>query len=552
MNKKNSLISTFVVKDDKFIIDTDDFNENLKNHPNAEVIDAKNKLITPGLIDSHGHSLFLGEQLLKCNLKGSKSVFEIRSKLLVHLQQEKLNKNQWIYGIGWDQTLWSTEFPTFHDLESELLSQFPIILTRIDYHCYWLNRKAIEFVKPYLPTDLKVEGGEILLVNGNISGIFLDNAMSFVDLAKPLITEAEILKAFKLANDELLRYGVTSMHDAGLRPSEINILKKAVDLKYFKVKNYVMINCFDMLKLCDEEVDKDVLYFTNNNNIYKNLISVRSVKLFLDGALGSWGAKLLAPYSGKYKLSITDKMIQLMFLKDDTSKNGFLRIPEKELPDIVRKWSLKGYQVNIHAIGDEANKIALDAMEQSYMSDNFKNDKRFRIEHAQILRLTDIGRFKNMSIIASMQPTHATSDMKYAEKRLGPQRILGAYAWKTLINAGVTLALSSDFPVEPVNPLQGIYSAVTRKDKFGDSPHGKNGWYPNEKLSITESLKGFTINGAFSSFQENLVGSIENGKFADFVIFDKDFINYEGELDILKSKVLSTVVNGELVFGSFP
>ncbi|KAJ3150520.1 hypothetical protein HDU86_006398 [Geranomyces michiganensis] len=303
-----------------------------------------------------------------------------------------------------------------------------------------------------------------------------------------------------------------------------------------------MVKCPDPEKYCGNLFEKGT---------YGDRITVGSVKLFLDGAVGSWGAAMLEPYSGKYPIFF-DPAVKLIPDRrlDDSIKSGFLRLPESSVHSLISEWADNGFQVNVHCIGDRANRLALDGFEAYFDRHGINGtERRMRIEHAQIVHETDIPRFASLGVIPSMQPTHATSDMTYVEKRLGPKRVRGAYAWRRLLDASVKhIALGSDFPIEGVNPLLGIHAAVTRLDPAGNSPHGPGGWYPDQKLTPLEALRGFTLDAAWAAFQEDDLGSIAPGKKADFVVFDRDFLA-EGSA-ILDANCVATFVDGEAVFGS--
>ncbi|KAJ3277580.1 hypothetical protein HK104_003193, partial [Borealophlyctis nickersoniae] len=399
------------------------------------------------------------------------------------------------------------------DLDSDpRLASVPIYLVRIDGHASWANGKVLAIAAKVLPSDPgKVEGGEIVLgSDGKPTGIFVDNAMSFVgEQVQPIPDEEQRSQQLELATKEMLKYGLTGIHDAGVDPADLPFLQRAVDLGRLPVRMYAMILCRNQTGYCGDRVPEDLLHKNYGGRLY-----VRSAKLMLDGALGSWGAAMI-----------------------------------------------KGFQVNIHAIGDFANKLVLDAFEGNMQRWDKEArqprgaDLRLRIEHAQIMTLPDVYRTAKLGVIPSVQPTHCTSDMSYVESRIG-KRAEGAYIWKTFLDAGVHhLPLGSDFPIERVNPLLGIYAAVTRKAANGTSPHGPDGWHPREKLSPEEALRGFTLDAAYASFQEEQSGSIAVGKLADFAVFDRDFLaaastgTVEGEQSILQAKCVATVVDGVVAYG---
>lgn len=515
---RNRSVNSFAVSDGKFI----GFN---KVYKNAKIVDLKNSFITPGFIDSHGHSYYLGIEKSQCSLISSSSIYEIIKRLESCSTNTRSN---FLFGLGWDQNLWVNKtLPSYKDLSSPKLDNFNIILTRVDYHAYWINNKFLQTLK--LPIDFKVDGGTIILdESNNPTGIFIDNAMQLIDSMKPVSTDQEYLDALVLASNELTKYGITTINDAGLPPHLINLMKQAIDKDLFKPRNYIMINCPNQTEICESKVDPILLFNKNGGKLYKDKLLVKSVKLLLDGAIGSYGAKFFEPYS------------------DAPLKTGFLRIPASRVNEIVFKWAKLGYQVNQHAIGDMANNIALNAIEHSIKHLTLNNNHRFRIEHAQVIKDTDVSRFKELNVIASIQPTHATTDMKYALSRLGDARLQNAYLTCTFKKIGVGIALGSDFPVENSNPLFGIYSAVTRLDHHGDSPDGKDGWYQKEKIGFDDAFDGFTSDASFASFSENIVGKVDVGYFADFVVWDRDFTR--DVADLLRAKAVTTFIGGTVVY----
>jgi len=514
MDDENPLVEAFAVKGDRFIdIGRNDYI--LSKHPLAKRIDANGKPILPGLIDAHAHLMNQGLMMIQVDLFGSTSVDDAVHKLLKFVEENPLEEGEWLLGRGWDQTNWGDKFPTKEDLDP----YFPntaIYLKRVDGHAAWVNSEALRQSDP-LPNE-DPEGGEIIRdEQGNPTGILIDNAMWLVEEFIPPISLQKKRTALSMAIYECNKNGLTGVHDAGVKKSDIDFFKREIDRGTFNLRNYVFLACENGVYFCPE-VSPILLG-------YGDKLTVRSVKLYLDGALGSWGAAMIEPYS------------------DDPTTTGLLRMPPEEIEPNVRKWVELGYQVNSHAIGDLANRIILDAYENVQRSTG-KKDLRLRVEHSQIIAPEDIPRFASNNIIPSYQPTHATSDMRYAESRLGPERIKGAYAWQTLAKTGARLPLGSDFPVEKVSPWLGIYSSVTRKDLNG-MPEG--GWYPEESLTIDQTLKGFTIEAAYAAFQEKELGSITPGKFADFIIIDRDVYTIKPE-DIPYTKVLATYLGGSLVY----
>ncbi|KAI9137497.1 amidohydrolase 3, partial [Paraphysoderma sedebokerense] len=539
------IANTLVYTNDK-ILGTYDKAESIssiaKRWAVTKVVNGHGQFIIPGLIDAHGHLMELGLSLVNCDLMGTKSVEEMKSRLIRYVQTSDNFDPQkdWLVGSGWDQNHFSPPiFPTLRDLRDPLLDSIPILLYRIDIHAILVNSAVLSKLDPSLLKP--VPGGEIIRDDkGDLTGLFIDNAMNIVEAIKPSPSKERLMLALKSATNEMHRNGLVGLHDAGVLPHDLEFYKYAADTDNFPLRSYAMISCPSAAypTLRAESPLFCASQFNNGAPLlnYKNKLTVRSVKLFLDGALGSWGAKMANDYS------------------DSPGKTGFLRCNDTEecgeLADVVDKWTNKGYQVNVHCIGDKANTVALNAFESLTRTQTKSlGSLRPRIEHAQIVQESDIRRFGKLQVIPSMQPTHCTSDMHYAESRLGKERINGAYAWKSMLKAGVpALPLSSDFPVEKVNPFEGIYAAVTRNWKNGTSPHGPNGWIPSQKLSRLETIKGFTIDAAFAAFQENITGSLTPNKYPDFIIIDRDIMNIPAN-DILKIKVLSTVIGGKCVYG---
>ncbi|KAJ3227514.1 hypothetical protein HK099_001665 [Clydaea vesicula] len=530
VDKMNPVVDSFGVKDGKFF-SVGKFRdaEELFKGVNVEFINLNQKTVIPGLTDSHGHLMNLGRMLSNAQLQATRSIQEIRETLLEFVAKNPLKSNEWLIGRGWDQNKWNeASFPTFKDLEHPILSKFHILLTRVDGHAVWVNKKVLDFAK--IPAEDPLGGSIVRFSNGLPTGVFIDNAQNLVTSLEPEASEEKLNKILDLAIKEMLSKGLVGVHDAGVTKQELKLYQKAIDENRFPIRNYAMFSSENL-------VDKNLKKIKN----YKNKLVMTSVKVYADGALGSYGSAMDKPYS------------------DDPSKIGFLLSDEKEFYNIVKEYVKLGFQVNTHCIGDRGNRVILDAYEKVIKDLNVtdNSDLRLRIEHAQIVSLSDIKRFGKLKIIPSMQPTHATSDMYFAEKRIGKERIKGAYAWKSMLNAGVSaLPLGSDFPVEAVNPFFGFYAAVSRKDNSGNWPRKENvneiskengGWYPNEKLTRMETLRGFTIDAAYASFREDVMGSIEEGKFADFIVLDRDIMKVE-EIDILGTKVLNVFIDGKKEF----
>ena len=492
--------------------------ELLEAYPDAERLDAAGQTVVPGLIDAHMHLMGLGTSLLQADLVGAASKEETIERLEAF--EETLPEDAWLTGRGWDQNDWPEQtFPTRQDLD-ESFPERPVWLRRIDGHAAWANTVALEAVgMEALRSMADPEGGKIERdAQGEPTGVFVDAAMSIIESQVPATSEEQLSQALELAIEETKKYGLTGVHEAGLNQRTAERYQQAIDEDRFDVRLYGMVGgrgaAFD--------------HFCENGLIfdYGGKLTVRAVKFYIDGALGSRGAALLSDYS------------------DDEGNQGLLMLsPDSFMADVRRALEC-GYQVNTHAIGDRGNRVVLDAYEQA-MQATGRTSGRHRVEHAQIVALDDIPRFAELGVIASMQPTHATSDMYWAEDRLGPERIQGAYAWRKFLDSGARLAFGSDFPVEQVNPLLGFYAAVTRQDAEG---YPEGGWLPEERLTREETLRAFTLDAAYAAFMEDEVGSIEPGKYADFVVLSRDIMTIP-ELEILETDVVATYLGGKAVYG---
>ncbi|TFK48313.1 hypothetical protein OE88DRAFT_1635135 [Heliocybe sulcata] len=485
----------------------------------------KEHIVVPGLADSHAHILEYGFKM-QLQLDRARSMQDIIQVLEAYVlsHPDVLNDtSRWIEGMGWNQNVWKDwrgGFPTAKDLNTPLLEGRPISLARVDVHATWVSEKVLEIMGS-LPGQ--VDGGEIIRDgDGKATGIFVDNAMSLVP--SPPRSEAVMLEYFQRAMKDTLSVGLTSIHDAGNDARTVKFYETLAEQGNIPMRLYIM----GMLE------DGEVKMQRRENYGKDERLTVKSIKMFMDGALGSWGAALLQPYSDK----------------PDTS--GILRIDPKQIRKHVKDVWQKGWQVNIHCIGDRANKIVLDIFEE-VLRDGRGNatERRPRIEHAQIMQMSDLERTGKLGVMTSVQPTHATSDMWYAESRLGPQRIKGAYAYQTLLrnSPNSVLPLGSDFPVEGINPLLGFYAAVSRLDADGHSPHGENGWFANERLTRAQALKGMTLDAAYASFAEQDIGSLTPGKKADFVILNQDIMSVP-QHKILSTRVAATVIDGRIAYGS--
>jgi len=514
-DKSKPKVQAFAHRNGKFIA-VGLLEELQSSYPEAQSSDMNGATIVPGIIDAHGHLLGLGQSLVNVDLRGTKSKSEIVD--LLKSRAQTMLDGQWLLGRGWDQNDWNViELPTAADLDKAFPDR-PVWLERIDGHAGWANSKAMSIASKDLKGTWQPDGGEITRdEGGNPNGIFIDNAVNLIQTHVPQESDAELSNALKLAMQKTASVGLTGMHDAGTSLRVWRLLKQLKQDNALGIRVYAMADgANEMFKhLCENGTVIDP----------SAMLTSRSIKLYSDGALGSRGAALLSEYS------------------DDPQNFGLLIESEQSLTTHSKRASSCGLQVNIHAIGDRGNRVTLNVLEAV---NDASNPGRHRIEHSQVIALQDFQRFKDLNLIASVQPTHATSDMYWAEQRVGAERIKGAYAWQTFNDLGIPLALGSDFPVEKPHPLLGFYAAVARQDANG---WPKGGWYPKEKLTREQALHGFTLGAAYSAFQEKQLGSISVGKFADFVVLSNDIMTVP-EKEILHTNVLKTYINGKIVFSA--
>ena len=473
-------------------------------------IDAHGATVVPGLIDSHGHMESLGEELATFDLRNVKTVAEVAA--IVRKAAAGKPAGAWIRGQSWDQTNWGGQFPTADDLTAAAPNN-PVFLTRVDGHAAWVNRKALELAGITAKTPDPPGGKIIRDKTGKPTGILIDRAQGLVGEKIPPATQAEIRDHLLRAAKRCVSVGLTGVGDAGDSEMELAAYRDLIAKHELPIRVNAMIGGTG--KLWQE-------YMKRGPEIGDRL-SVRSVKLFADGAMGSRGAAFLAPYA------------------DDPGNSGLLMMTKEQIEAVARDAAAHGFQVCTHAIGDRANRITLEAYGAVLGG---RNDKRFRIEHAQVVAPEDFQLFAKYSVIAAIQSTHATSDMRWVEKRIGPERAKGAYAWRRFLSLGVHISNGSDFPVEPPNPLWGFYAAVTRQDHSGNPP---GGWYPDQRMTREEALRSWTIDAAYAAFEEKQKGSLTPGKLADFTMLSNDIMKVPAA-EILKTRVLMTVVGGEVVY----
>jgi predicted amidohydrolase YtcJ len=508
--------SAFAVRAGKIVFVGSDREARFLAGSATRVIDAGGRTVIPGMVDAHAHLLGLGTSLLNVKLAGSKTYDEVIAKVVERAKTAK--PGEWILGRGWDQNLWpDKKFPT-HEALTRAVPNNPVVLTRIDGHALLANAMALKAASVTAATR-DPSGGRIERnADGSPTGVFVDNAQDLIGRVVPDLTRGQTRSAILAAIAETNKWGLIGIHDAGASRETIDIYESLAREGRYNLRNYVLISG-------DTANVRHYLNVGPRSALYDGHLWVRAIKLYSDGALGSRGAALLAPYS------------------DDPGNTGLLVTAPAQIQAIATRALRRGFQVGVHAIGDRGNRVVLDAYDAALKAVPVA-DHRFRIEHAQVIALDDIPRFAKMGVIPSMQPSHQTSDMRWAEDRVGPQRIKGAYAWRSLLNTGVVIPSGSDFPVEEVNPLISFHSAVSRQDASNWPP---GGWYPEQVMTRDEALKAMTIWPAYAAFQERLMGSISPGKYADFVILDRDIMTVPAT-EILSTRVVSTWIGGKSVY----
>jgi predicted amidohydrolase YtcJ len=482
----------------------------------TRLLDAGGQTIIPGMIDAHAHLFNLATFLRNLDVTDTRAYETIVARVADRVRTAQ--PNTWVIGRGWDQNKWgNTQFPT-HDALSRVSPNNPVVLTRIDGHAILANAAAMKAAGVTAATK-DPSGGKIeRTATGEPTGVFIDNAMDLVNRSIPPMTKDDMRSATLNAIAEANKLGLVGVHDAGEPRDVIDIFEELAKAGTFNLRAYVMIG---------DDSAAIAHYFQRGpqSALYDGRLWIRSIKLYADGALGSRGAALLDPYA------------------DDPRNTGLLRTTAAHLQDVSTRALQRGFQVGIHAIGDRGNRIALDAFDNALKAVPTA-DHRFRIEHVQVLDHADVPRFAQLGVIPSMQAVHQPSDMYWAPTRLGYARTLGAYAWRSLLETGVVIPNGSDFPVERVNPLFSFHAAVARQD---DNNWPPGGWFAEQKMTRDEALKAMTIWAAFAGFQENVTGSLTPGKFADFVILDRDIMRVPDE-QILGTGVIATYIGGKAVF----
>jgi hypothetical protein len=497
----------------------------------TNIVDLKGRAVYPGFIDSHAHMESLGAALMNLSLAGTTSVQEIQKRVKERLVTASAG---WVRGRGWDQNKWEIKsFPT-HEMLDSIAKDTPVYLTRVDGHAVWVNKKVLEIAGITKATP-DPDGGKIIRDNaGNPTGVFIDNAITMLNAVLPEPSEHERTEAIEKAVEECIKVGLTEVHDMGVDLAGMEIYKKLIQAGKFPFRVYAAIGAERNAGQSNfpAGLGETWDYYAKNGpeiGAFDGRLTVRALKLYADGALGSRGAALIEPYS------------------DDPTNRGLTLTSAEELKSAAAQALEHGFQLCIHAIGDRANHIVLNVYEESFKSNPIKsNNARFRIEHAQVIDQKDIPRFHQLGVLPMMQPTHCTSDMYWAEDRLGPTRINGAYAWRSLLDEGCIIPGGSDFPVESPNPLWGFYAAITRQDHAG-WPEG--GWHSEQRMSRKEALQAYTIWAAFASFEEKTKGSLEPGKVADLVVLSDDIMKAEPR-KILDTAVELTMIAGETVYSA--
>jgi predicted amidohydrolase YtcJ len=478
-------------------------------------LDGRGRTLIPGLIDAHGHVMGLGTAALVIDLSDTNSLEEAQARIRAYAAANPTPR--WIVGRGWNQERWRLgRFPTAADLDAAVADR-PVWLERVDGHAGWANSMAMREANITAATQAPA-GGRIERIGRNPSGIFVDGATSLVERAVPPLPPLQRDRAFQRAQDILLSFGVTSTADMGTSAEDWEVMRRAGDMGRLRLRIFSYASGIDNLLA--------VAGTRPTPWLYDGRLRMVGVKLYLDGALGSRGAWLKADY------------------RDAPGQRGLPLLDDTRLKNLMSRAAMDNFQVAVHAIGDGANAELLSAIEE--LSLTYTGDRRWRIEHAQIVDPADLPRFGRNSIIASMQPTHETSDWQMAEARMGNARLGGAYAWRSMLENHVPLAFGSDYPVESPNPFPGLAAAVSREDAQGQ-PAG--GWFPQQRLGMEEAFAAFTRGGAFASFAEDRLGTLEPGRFADFIFIDRDIFANLAPGAIRETRVLETYVSGQKVWG---
>jgi predicted amidohydrolase YtcJ len=482
-------------------------------------VNLKGRLVVPGFIECHAHVQAIGRSKLELNVVGTKNEAQVAD--LVRRRAAEVKQGQWIVGRGWDESDWPERHFPDHQSLSNAAPENPVLLARVDGHAIWVNAVAMKIAGLTAETA-DVEGGRIYRDGGGKpTGVLIDRAMGLITKHVPAPSRAEIKEALRRGMQECLALGITTVHDAGCGESEVAAYRELLAAGGVPLRVYVMLWGTDEPLLAE--------HFRRGPEIGLGgqRVTIRSIKLMADGALGSRGAALLEPY------------------QDEPKSTGLLILSEDQVFHVADQALRHGFQVCTHAIGDRANRMVLDAYERAFALHPEAKDPRFRIEHAQILDERDIPRFGKLGVIASMQPTHCTSDMPWVTDRIGNARAAeGAYVWQKLLRSGARIASGSDAPVESLNPLFGLFAAVTRHDHQGKPP---GGWFPDQRMSREQALRSFTLEGAYAGLEEDDKGSFAKGKLADLVVLSHDILTVPTP-KLLATDVLMTIVGGRVAY----
>jgi len=499
----------------KILVVGSDEQAQLTMGPDTRVVDLAGATVIPGLVDSHCHLYGLGKSLAQIDLMGTGSPREIVE--IVRTEADNFAPDAWIEGRGWDQNDWAVQEYPDKTLLDDILPDRPVFLRRVDGHAVWANSEALRLAGINRDTP-DPDGGEIMRdADGEPTGILVDNAAGLVYDVIPEIGPEETRRRIKLAVDHCVAQGLTGVHEAGVSWERANVYRDMAAAGELDLRVYAM---YDDIPSTLEKAYAEGPVFTPND-----MLTIRAIKLYADGALGSRGALLLQDYT------------------DRPGHRGLPVTGADHMREVMTRGGLEGFQICTHAIGDGANRAVLDLFEETLASLQVE-DPRWRVEHAQILAPEDIPRFARLGVIAAMQPVHCTSDMDWADERLGDERLAGCYAWRSLLDSGAHLCFGTDFPVERVDPMAGLYAAVTRMHPDG-TPIG--GWQPQEAVDAATALELYTAGGAFAAFEEDFSGRVAPGFRADLTILDGDPVSCNPP-ELLKIKALMTIVDGRIVF----
>jgi len=516
VDQSRPLVQAIAIRGTRIVYAGPRFGANALAGPSTRMLDFPGRTIVPGLADAHGHLTELGFSLQDVDLTGAKSYDEVIARVVARARSAPAGA--WIEGHGWDQNRWgNTAFPTEGPL-SKAVPDHPVVLDRVDGHALLVNARGLAAAGVTKATRDPAGGRIVRMPDGSPSGVFVDNAQEIVRRVVPRPTRDQIKHAIVAGAAYANRWGLVSVHDPGEPQEVLEVLDDLARTGQLSLRVYAMISD-------DSAVIAHYFARGPQSLLYDGHLSIRSIKMYADGALGSRGAALLDPYS------------------DDPGNYGLLVSSPEHIKAVAIAALQHGFQVCTHAIGDRANRLVLDAY-QAALARVPVADHRFRIEHAQIINFADIPRFAELGVIPSMQTTHQTSDMYWAEQRLGGGRLYGAYAWHSLLQTGVIIPDGTDFPVEAVNPMRTFHSAISRQDEH-DWPPG--GWHPEQKMTREEALQSMTIWPAYAAFEDSVMGSLTPGKYADFVVLDQDIMRAPPE-EILATHVVATYIGGQPVY----